>query len=88
MPGPDQKHPGKPFFRLGIDLGGTKTEVAVLDDNLHPVYRNRVATPSHDYDSILTLIADLVIDAEKISTAEAVYRYRNSWSDLASIRVA
>ena len=65
MPGPDQKNPGKPLFRLGIDLGGTKTEVAVLDDNFHPLYRKRVAKPSQDYDSILTLIADLVIDAEK-----------------------
>jgi fructokinase len=66
MPGPDQKNPGKPLFRLGIDLGGTKTEVAVLDDNFHPLYRKRVAKPSQDYDSILTLIADLVIDAEKL----------------------
>jgi len=54
----------EPQFRLGIDLGGTKTEVAVLDNNYQPVYRKRVATPSQDYQAILTLIADLVHDAE------------------------
>jgi fructokinase len=55
----------EPHFRLGIDLGGTKTEVAVLDDSLQPVYRKRVATPSNDYEAILTLITDLVDDAGK-----------------------
>jgi fructokinase len=55
----------EPHFRLGIDLGGTKTEVAVLDDNFQPVYRKRVATPAHDYEAILNLIVDLVNDAEK-----------------------
>jgi predicted NBD/HSP70 family sugar kinase len=52
----------EPHFRLGIDLGGTKTEVAVLDDSFQPVYRKRVATPSSDYEAILTLITDLVGD--------------------------
>ena len=52
-------------YRLGIDLGGTKTEIAILDDNSKPVYRKRVVTPGHDYEAILTLIADLVIEAEK-----------------------
>ena len=61
----DEKLSAKPNFRLGIDLGGTKTEVAVLDDNFQPVYRKRAATPSHDYEAILTLITDLVKDAEK-----------------------
>jgi len=65
MSRPDKNLSTKPHFRLGIDLGGTKTEVAVLDDNFQPVYRKRVATPSDDYEAILTLITDLVKDAEK-----------------------
>lgn len=51
-------------FRLGIDLGGTKTEVVVLDRNSKPVYRKRVATPNKDYEGILNLISKLVSGAE------------------------
>ncbi|MDH3633656.1 MAG: ROK family protein [Gammaproteobacteria bacterium] len=50
-------------YRLGIDLGGTKIEVLVLDPNQRPVYRERVATPAHSYDEILATIADRVISA-------------------------
>lgn len=51
-------------FRLGIDLGGTKTEVVVLDDQLHPVYRKRVDTPAENYDALLQSIVELVRQAE------------------------
>ncbi len=51
-------------YRLGIDLGGTKTEVLVLDPDQRPVYRQRVTTPAHSYDEILAMIADLVLNAE------------------------
>lgn len=51
---------------MGIDLGGTKTELIVVDKNLEPVYRKRVATPAHDYEAILTLLTRLVTDAEKV----------------------
>ena len=51
--------------RLGIDLGGTKTEVLVLDPEQRPVYRERVATPAHSYDQIMAMIADLVTSAER-----------------------
>jgi len=50
-------------FRLGIDLGGTKTEVVVLDDELQVVFRKRVATPAQDYEAILVMIAELVREA-------------------------
>jgi fructokinase len=52
-------------YRLGIDLGGTKTEVLVLDPDQRPVYRQRVATPAHSYDEILAMIADLVTSTER-----------------------
>ncbi len=50
-------------YRLGIDLGGTKTEVVVLDPDQRPVYRERVATPADSYDAILATIADRVTGA-------------------------
>jgi fructokinase len=46
--------------KMGIDLGGSKTEVIVLDPDQQPVYRERVATPAGSYAEILTLLADLV----------------------------
>lgn len=59
-----QKESNSPCL-LGIDLGGTKTEVVVLDENYTSLYRQRAVTPAHDYDAILTLIASLVAEAEK-----------------------
>lgn len=46
--------------RLGIDLGGTKTEVAVLDESGDIVLRRRTPTPSADYQAIIATIVDLV----------------------------
>jgi fructokinase len=45
---------------MGIDLGGSKTEVIVLDPDQQPVYRERVATPASSYAEILTLLTELV----------------------------
>lgn len=46
-------------MRLGIDLGGTKTEVIVLADG-QEILRRRVPTPSASYDAIVATIASLV----------------------------
>ncbi|MBC8073035.1 MAG: ROK family protein [Deltaproteobacteria bacterium] len=51
-------------MRLGIDLGGTKTELAALDESGAVCLRRRVPTPAHDYAEILATIATLVRDAE------------------------
>ncbi len=51
-------------YKLGIDLGGTKTEVMVLDPEGQSVYRRRVTTPADSYDAILDLISRLVREAE------------------------
>ncbi|HEX6136364.1 MAG TPA: ROK family protein [Casimicrobiaceae bacterium] len=51
-------------LRLGIDLGGTKTEVIALDRDGNECLRRREQTPREDYDAILELIARLVRDAE------------------------
>lgn len=53
-------------FRLGIDLGGSKTEVVVLDGHLEVQHRRRVKTRSTDYEAILDTISALVFEADKL----------------------
>lgn len=50
-------------MRLGIDLGGTKTEVAVLDERGDIVLRRRTPTPSADYQAIISALVELVLGA-------------------------
>ncbi len=52
-------------MRTGIDLGGTKIEIAVLGDDDDIILRERVPTPRHDYAAICDAIARLVLDAER-----------------------
>ncbi len=51
--------------RIGIDLGGTKIEIAVLDATGTLSLRRRVPTPAGDYAAILATIAGLVADVER-----------------------
>ena len=53
------------MLRLGVDLGGTKIEVAALDAAGAVRHRARVATPKGDYAATLAAIAALVEDAER-----------------------
>ena len=53
-------------MRLGIDLGGTKTEIIALDEAGSEIYRRRVDTPSDRYDAIVTAMAGLVAEAESV----------------------
>ena len=48
---------------IGIDLGGTKTEVAVLAEDGQFLFRQRQATPRDDYTAILNTIQALVDEA-------------------------
>ena len=52
-------------FRIGIDLGGSKIEVAALDAAGRIVERRRVATPTGDYTATLQSVADLVAGVER-----------------------
>lgn len=45
--------------KIGVDLGGTKIEAVLLNDNTI-LKRKRIKTPSHNYDSILGAISDIV----------------------------
>jgi fructokinase len=47
----------KNLFRLGIDLGGTKLESALLDEQNQLVWRERLPTPAGDYRATLTALA-------------------------------
>jgi fructokinase len=50
--------------RIGVDLGGTKIEGIVLDDDGSYRLRRRVATPAGDYDGTLRAVVDLVAGLE------------------------
>ena len=45
---------------IGIDLGGTKIEIAVVDPIEGVTYKDRVPTPQHSYIAILEAISALV----------------------------
>lgn len=53
------------MLRIGIDLGGTKTEIAAFAASGAELLRQREPTPSGDYEATLALIANLVGDAER-----------------------
>ncbi|MBS3922447.1 MAG: ROK family protein [Nitrosarchaeum sp.] len=47
------------MYKLGIDLGGSKTEAILLDESLNIIQRKRVPTPRNDYSQILDTITSL-----------------------------
>lgn len=51
--------------RIGIDLGGTKTEIIAMSDTGEVLFNKRVATQKGDYQATLTTIVQLVQDAEQ-----------------------
>ena len=53
------------MYRIGIDLGGTKTEGILLDNSLDTVERKRLPTPKNNYQEILNTIQYLVNDISK-----------------------
>ncbi|MBT8173277.1 MAG: ROK family protein, partial [Nitrosopumilus sp.] len=56
------------MYKLGVDLGGTKTEAILLDENLNVIARKRVQTPKNDYEQIVNNISLLVSElTENIS---------------------
>lgn len=53
------------MYKLGVDLGGTKTEAVLLDENFSVIKRKRIPTPQNDYQKILDSISSLVLDISK-----------------------
>jgi fructokinase len=60
-------------MRTGIDLGGTKIEIAVLDPAGELVARQRVSTPAGDYDATLRTIRELAERVE-VETGQRMER--------------
>ncbi len=52
-------------LRLGIDLGGTKTEIIALAEDGSTLLRQRVATPQGNYAETLNTLCELVSNAER-----------------------
>ena len=50
-------------MRLGVDLGGTKTEIMALDRSGTVALRRRVETPK-DYNALLQMLSGLISAAE------------------------
>ena len=48
----------------GVDIGGSKIELVVFDAALNPIARERVATPTDDYEQFLDTVNDLVTHAD------------------------
>ena len=50
------------MYKIGIDLGGTKIEAILLDEELNVLERKRIPTPRNSYSKILESISSLVLD--------------------------
>ena len=50
---------------FGLDIGGSKIEIAVFNDDLQPVDRWRVATPKKSYSHFVEALASLVHEADQ-----------------------
>ncbi|HEY5736229.1 MAG TPA: ROK family protein [Nitrosopumilus sp.] len=56
------------LYKVGVDLGGTKIEAILLDENFVVITRKRIPTPQDDYEKILDSIYSLVREiSENIS---------------------
>ena len=53
------------MYKIGIDLGGTKTEGILLDDSLNTIERKRLPTPKNRYQEIIKTIQYLVNDLSR-----------------------
>ena len=53
------------MYKVGIDLGGTKTEGILLDDSLNTIQRKRLSTPRNNYQEIIKTIYFLVNDLSR-----------------------
>jgi fructokinase len=58
-------------MRIGVDLGGTKTEAVAIGPGGAELARRRVATPSADCESVVRAIAQLVAEVEAEAGAQA-----------------
>ena len=56
------------MYKLGVDLGGTKIEAVLLDENFNVIEKKRILTPQNNYQKILDSISSLVVEiSENVS---------------------
>jgi predicted NBD/HSP70 family sugar kinase len=51
-------------MRIGVDVGGTEIEVALMDSNDDIVFTRRIASPRDDYAAAVGAIINIVEDME------------------------
>lgn len=59
-------------MRIGVDLGGTKTEVIALDERGVERFRRRASTPQGDYAGTVAVVKQLVEEAERATAPGTV----------------
>lgn len=50
------------MYKIGVDLGGTKIESVLLDQNFNVMKRKRIITPQNNYHKLLDSISSLVLE--------------------------
>lgn len=57
-------------MQLGLDIGGTKIEAVVLNENGETVYRQRYTTPKQRYDLFFQAVINAITDARNATRAD------------------
>jgi predicted NBD/HSP70 family sugar kinase len=57
------------MIRIGVDIGGTKIEIAAIDESGEELLRRRVAAPGGGYDGAMAAIAEFILEAERTLAA-------------------
>src|SRR5712691_10362147 len=57
------------MIRIGVDIGGTKIEIAAIDESGEELLRRRVAAPGGGYDEAMAAIAEFILEAERTLAA-------------------
>ncbi|MGF1761288.1 ROK family protein [Photobacterium sagamiensis] len=58
------------MLRLGLDIGGTKIEANVIDENGECVFKHRIPTPTENYDEFILAVTSLVTQVRETVNAE------------------
>ena len=56
-------------MHYGIDIGGTKIEIATFDEDLNLLDSSRVPTPTSNYDQLINTITSVVSQADRKSNS-------------------
>ena len=57
------------MIRIGVDIGGTKMEIAAIDESGAELLRRRAPAPGEGYDKAIGAIVELILEAERTLAA-------------------